>query len=110
MQYLLSAKRTKDESGFLLSLKAKNIQKKDVPLRFALRFVIKKEGETIWEGRIEEEQTFLLKPGNTEKFSIYWDEKDKQGELVTPGEYELEAKLAGSPPIAISTKIKARTN
>ncbi|MBU0568006.1 hypothetical protein KJ693_07720 [bacterium] len=113
VQYLLSAKKAKDESGFLLSLKAKNRQKKDVTLRFAspaIRFVIKKEGKTIWEGAIEEEQTLLLRPGNTERFSIYWDEKDKEGELVMPGEYELEAKLASSPPISISTKIKVRTN
>lgn len=113
VQYLLSAKRTKDENGFLLFLKAKNRQKKDVPLRFtspALRFVIKQEGKTIWEGKVGEEQTLILRPGKESGFNLYWDEKNKEGELVMPGEYELEAKLAISPPISISTKIKVRTN
>ena len=96
-------------------------QNKTEPIRLGFSsaqeydFVITKEGKEIWRwstGKVFAMMMdeIVLQPGQSLRFAETWDQKESQGEFVSPGEYQVVGVLKSVPEIvseAVMIEMKA---
>ena len=99
-----------------LTLKLKNLC--DHPLEFFLGgrpahdFVVSdSDGTEVWRWLHEADILLILEartlnPDEVLTFTATWDQRDKEGNVVAPGEYWVEGRLHGEPPQVLETAPK----
>jgi hypothetical protein len=111
IEYLLTTKLLSNNTDFLIELKMKNKGGESKLLRFEdpqYEFIIKRYGKAIWRSFGIKQKEVLLPPEGRIYFSEIWDQKNKFGEIVEPGEYQVIARVNLSPPVSIATLLRVK--
>ena len=73
-------------------------------------FIVSRDGHFIWQWSLGRAFTqaftaLILAPGESKVFTERWDQRDAQGRVVSPGEYEMVAVfLAGDVEVAVPAR------
>lgn len=111
IEYFLQAKLLSNKVDYLLELKMKNKEKEPKLLKFTepqFDFIVKKYGRIIWHASGTNQKEILLQPDGRLYFSQIWNQRNKLGEMVEPGEYQVVCRINYVSPINIDTYIKVK--
>ncbi|MDI6786403.1 MAG: BsuPI-related putative proteinase inhibitor [bacterium] len=111
IEYFLQAELLSNKVDYLLELRMKNKEKEPNLLKFTepqYNFIIKKHGRVVWHISGTNQKEALLQPKEELYFSQVWNKRNKLGETVKSGEYQLICRINLTPPINIDTYIKLK--
>lgn len=111
IQYRLLVKPAENKRDYLFNFRIKNEQDSTVTLDLgdsACEFVVKQYGQELFRFSKGAGGRLILHPEEEETFNLIWNQRDREGNLVEAGEYQVVARLNTPSPISISTRIKVR--
>jgi hypothetical protein len=111
IRYRLVARPIEGGINYRIKLLMRNEAKGKKRLTFKppmCEFIIKKGKQEIWRGSVGEEEEIILEPGQAYELLSIWDQHDKEGRIVDPGEYRIIAKVNHNPPYSLAVKIRVR--
>lgn len=111
IEYFLQAKLLSNKVDYLLELKMKNKGKEPKLLKFTepqFDFIVKRQGRIIWHASGTNQKEVLLQPKGRLHFSQIWNQRNKWGEMIEPGEYQVVCRINYVFPISIDTYVKVK--
>ncbi|MDI6793747.1 MAG: BsuPI-related putative proteinase inhibitor [bacterium] len=111
IQYYLLVKPAKNKSDYLFTFRVKNKQEETVTLDLSdsgCQFLVKQHGQELFRAGQGAKGGLTLNPNEEKTFSLVWDQRDQEGNLVEAGEYQIIARLNIPSPVSIATRIKVR--
>lgn len=111
IEYSLQAKLLANKQDYLLELKMRNKGREPKLLKFTepqYDFIIKKYEKIIWHTSGTSQKEVLLQPDGNLYLSQIWNQRNKWGEMVEPGDYQVVCRINYESPINIDTYIKVK--